>query len=140
MARDHTRADRIGAGTKGRPYSSGVRRPIRRGVPTPVHAPIRSLLSDDESLERLDAFMIALGERLDAIQDADGSGALEEAGKRALELAADAASLGLPPLAEAAQRVAAGCRLADAARVHTEIVELTDVVARVRLGHRGGPL
>lgn len=103
-------------------------------------APIRSQLVDDESLARLDEFVVGLGERIDTIQDADRFGQLEEAAKRALELAVEARGLGLPPLAGAAQRVAATCRLGEPERAHEEIVALTDVVRRVRLGHRGGAL
>lgn len=100
-------------------------------------APIRSSLVDDQALERLDGFVIALGEQIDAIQEAEHEGQLEEAAKRAGELAREALVLGLPPLAAAAERVAESCRHAVPARVHAEIVELTDVVTRVRLGHRG---
>ena len=100
-------------------------------------APIRALLFDDESLVRLDGFVVALGESIDAIQDSEHAGQLEETAKRAADLAREAASLGLPPLATAALRVVASCRGTDAARAHADIVELTDVVRRVRLGHRG---
>jgi hypothetical protein len=98
--------------------------------------PIRALLLDDELQGRLDAFVVALGERIDAIQDAEHLGRLEEVAKSALELAREAASLGLPPLARAAESVAATCRSGDAMRARAEIIELTDVVRRVRLGHR----
>ena len=100
-------------------------------------APIRALLFDDESLVRLDVFVLALGESIDAIQDSEHAGQLEETAKRAADLAREAASLGLPPLATAALRVVASCRGTDTARAHADIVELTDVVRRVRLGHRG---
>jgi hypothetical protein len=100
-------------------------------------APIRALLFDDESLVRLDAFVVALGESIDAIQDSEHAGQLEETAKRAADLAREAEGLGLPPLATAALRVVASCRGTDAARAHADIVELTDVVRRVRLGHRG---
>jgi len=101
-------------------------------------APIRALLFDDESLVRLDGFVVELGESIDAIQDSEHAGQLEETAKRAADLARAAEALGLPPLATAALRVVASCRATDAARAHAEIVELTDVVRRVRLGHRGG--
>ena len=103
-------------------------------------APIRSLLADDESLARLDAFVVSLGEQIDAIQDAEQNGALDEAAKRAFELATEATRLGLPPLAQAATRSGDACRRGDADRAHEEIVALTDVVRRVRLGHRSGAL
>jgi hypothetical protein len=102
--------------------------------------PIHSLLVDDEALVRLDGFVVGLGERIDAIQDAEQSGALEEAAKTALELAGDARAMGLPPLAEAASLVALSCERGDTTRAHADIVALTDVVTRVRLGHRGGGL
>ena len=103
----------------------------------PAEGPIRSLLSDDPSLERLDHFVVALGERIDAIQDAEARGQLEEAAKAALELAAEAGELGLPPLAAAAERAATCCRREPPASARQAIVALTDVVKRVRLGHRG---
>jgi hypothetical protein len=100
--------------------------------------PIYSLLVDDEGLARLDAFVVALGERIDSIQENEQLGQPEEAAKRAAELAADAVTMGLPPLAEAAERVVASCLAADAQRLHDAVVELTEVATRVRLGHRGG--
>ncbi len=103
----------------------------------PNGAPIRALLSDDQSLLRLDAFVVALGESIDAIQDSEHAGRLEEAAKRAAELAREAESLGLPPLATAALRVVSSCREGDAVRAHADIVELTGIVRRVRISHRG---
>jgi hypothetical protein len=99
-------------------------------------APIRALLFDDESLVRLDLFVAALGERIDAIQDSERSGQLEETAKRAGDLARDAQGLGLPLLATAAESVVASCQGDDGMRAHAAIVELTDIVRRVRLGHR----
>jgi len=101
------------------------------------NAPIRALLFDDESLARLDTFVVALGEAIDAIQDSEHAGLLDEAAKRAAELARDARRLGLPPLATAAERVVACCGEPDPVRAHAAIVDLTDVIRRVRLGHRG---
>jgi len=114
-----------------------VGRPISTEMKAPSDGPIHSLLGDDQSLERLDPFIVSLGERIDAIQDAEGRGHLEEAAKTALELASEAVELAIPPLALAAERVAVICRLDDRPRVHEAIVALTDVVRRVRLGHRG---
>ena len=108
----------------------------RRGVATPTRTPIHSLLVDDESLERLDGFLIALGERIDGIQEAELLGALDEVGKSALALASDALALGLPPLAEAARRVAERSRIGDLDRLHEDVILLTEVATRVRLGHR----
>jgi hypothetical protein len=99
-------------------------------------APIRALLFDDDSLLRLDAFVVALGESIDAIQDSEHAGHLEETAKRAADLARDARSLGLPLLASAAELVVTCCHGDDGMRAHAAIMELTDVVRRVRLGHR----
>jgi len=106
-------------------------------VSTARNEPIYSLLVDDEGLERLDAFVVSLGERIDWIQEAHRDGQLAEAAKRAAELAVDALALGLPPLADAAERVVAACRDGAPDTARETIVELTDVVTRVRLGHRG---
>jgi hypothetical protein len=100
-------------------------------------APIRALLFDDESLARLDIFVVALGERIDAIQDAEHAGQLDEVAKRAAELGREAAGLGLPQLATAAERVVTSCRGAAASEVRERIVVLTGLIRRVRLGHRG---
>jgi hypothetical protein len=105
-------------------------------VDDPGSAPIRALLFDDDSLARLDAFVVALGESIDEIQDCEQSGRLEETAKRASDLARDARNLGLPQLASAADGVVASCHEADGVRAHAAIVELTDIVRRVRLGHR----
>lgn len=100
-------------------------------------APIRPLLFDDESLARLDVFVVGLGESIDTIQDAERGGQLESAAKRAADVALEAVALGLPALARAAEGVVASCRSVTAHGVREAIVELTDVVRRVRLGHRG---
>jgi hypothetical protein len=100
--------------------------------------PIYSLLVDEQALERLDAFVVELGERIDLIQEAEQAGQLEETAKRASELAVEASAMGLPPLAAAAESVAVSGRTGDASSTHATIVELTYVVTRVRLGHRGG--
>jgi hypothetical protein len=105
-------------------------------VDDPANAPIRAILFDDDSLVRLDAFVVALGENIDAIQDSEQAGLLDETAKRAADLARDARSLGLPQLATAAERVVVCCRDTDGVLAHAAIVELTDVVRRVRLGHR----
>ena len=99
--------------------------------------PIRPTLGDDESLARLDAFVVSLGEHIDAIQDAEHAGELESCAKRAADVAREAAALGLPPLAHAADGVVASCASHAPLGVRDAIVALTDVVRRVRLGHRG---
>lgn len=99
-------------------------------------APIHPLLFDDASLARLDGFVIGLGEAIDGLQDAEQAGQLDEVAKRAGALALAATELGLPPLARAAERVVAACQSGAALAPRETIVALTDVVRRVRLGHR----
>jgi hypothetical protein len=100
--------------------------------------PIRSERSGNPDLEeRLDAFVLGLGERIDLIQEADLLGDLGAAGRGAEELAVEARDLGFPQLERAARQAGLLCRSGDAAGAHKSIVDLTDVVRRVRLGHRG---
>lgn len=105
---------------------------------TRTAGPIHSLLVNDEDLAELDRFVVALGERIDTIQEADSQGRWDEVAKYAEELVHDATRMGLPPLAEAAERLTACALRGDPVRAHEEVVALTDVVLRVRLGHRGG--
>jgi hypothetical protein len=100
--------------------------------------PIRSALAHDPDIEeRLDAFIVGLGERIDLIQEAEQAGDLKASAQRARELAREAERLGFPPLADAALHAAASCEEENTAAAHARIVKLTDVVQRVRLGHRG---
>jgi hypothetical protein len=98
---------------------------------------IHSSLAGTDHLERLDAFVLGLGERIDLIQEDDRFGRLDDASRRALELATEASDLGLAPLAAAAERVAEVCKRGEPGEAHQEIVDLTDAVRRVRIAHRG---
>lgn len=101
-------------------------------------APIRSALAYDPDFEeRIDVFIVGLGEQIDAIQEADRIGDLASGAAMAQKLAGQAEQLGFPPLAEAAQEVAAACQEGDPHATHDRIVELTGIVYRVRRGHRG---
>jgi hypothetical protein len=119
------------------PFQAGAEQADTGAVNDAPDAPIRACAPDDETLARLDAFVVALGEWIDAIQDAEGGGRLEEAGQRARALALEARSFALIPLVEAAEAVSTCCKQARPEDVHAAIVALTDVVRRVRLGHRG---
>jgi hypothetical protein len=99
-------------------------------------APIHPQLADDALLARLDAFVVGLGEAIDGMQDAEHAGQLDEVAKRAADLAREATALGLPPLAQAAETVVAACRSGASHAPREAIVALTDVVRRVRMGHR----
>ncbi|HVP31926.1 MAG TPA: hypothetical protein VMW35_22490 [Myxococcota bacterium] len=105
-------------------------------------------VGDAEMQERLEAFVLALGECIDTLQDLEVSRDYKQLEAETHRLGVDAVPLGYALLAEAAERVEQACaclgpdRTAptkDAAHaVRAALVELTDVARRVRLGHRGG--
>ncbi len=100
--------------------------------------PIRSTQEDVAELaEELDRFVIALAERIDAIQDAElaeTSAAVAELGR---SLAIDADRLGYPGLAQASRSVSSAAEDDKSEALQDAIVDLTDVSQRVRRGHRG---
>ncbi len=101
---------------------------------------IRSLHADDPELEeRLERFTVGLGERIDVIQEDEAAGALERVAEQAQSLAAEAAELGFPVLERAAAQAAGVAASGDTAGTHKSLVQLTEVVRRVRLGHRPLP-
>ena len=101
-------------------------------------APLYSRHADDPAAaEALDAFVVGLAERVDALQDADADGELEVILRDAERMAEDANAVGHDVLADVATRVADTARLRKAEDVHSVLVELTFVAQRVRRGHRG---
>jgi len=108
-------------------------------------APILSALAGEPGVhERLEAFVIALGERVDGLQDLESQRDWKELEAAARRLGEEAATLGLAPLNEASELVQRACVLArewspsrsDPA-VREALLTLTDVARRIRLGHRG---
>ncbi|MGI9430900.1 MAG: hypothetical protein ACR2PQ_01715 [Myxococcota bacterium] len=103
---------------------------------THPNKPIVSLLVEDPAFdERIDSFVIALGERVDSFQDAELASDLELVRSLSQSLANEARELGYPALTAAARRVELGCDDGPEA-IHKAIVELTDLGQRVRRGHR----
>ena len=98
--------------------------------------PIRARIDDEQLLEELGRFLLDLGEQIDMVQEAHRLDQLDEAAERALFLADQADRFGLPPLVAAAQQVADACRRNELDESHKAILALTDVVARIRLGHQ----
>lgn len=102
------------------------------------HRAIHSALGDDPSnAAAIEAFVLALAERVDELQDCEAQGALARLAERAGELALDAAKTGYDPLAEWAEAVRRACGERNAQDARKALLELTDVAYRVRLGHRG---
>lgn len=101
-------------------------------------APIRSTLEDDlEMREAIGRFVIDLGERIDRLQDAEGSADLGTAQLLAAVLSAEADAVGYPALARLAAALEEHLVKCDAEGAHAVLVELTGVAGRIRRGHRG---
>jgi hypothetical protein len=99
--------------------------------------PIRSAHEDDPELSAaIDAFVVGLGEWIDALQDGHAEGDLARVAERAGEHAELARRLGYPGLGEAALAVAFSARADDEEGSRKAIADLTEIVQRVRLGHR----
>lgn len=100
--------------------------------------PIRSTQEDVVELaEDIDRFVVALGERIDAIQDAELAHKLGEVAELARTLGADADRLGYPSMAMSAKGVVMAAEDDAGDELQETIVELTDLAQRVRQGHRG---
>jgi HPt (histidine-containing phosphotransfer) domain-containing protein len=118
---------------------------MRQRESGPIVSPF---VGDAEMQERLEAFVMALGERIDTLQDLELARDYKQREAQAVRVGREALPLGYPALAETCAEVEAAClRLRAAgvpvrkdavAAVHETLVELTDVARRVRLGHRGG--
>ncbi|MDP6981423.1 MAG: hypothetical protein QF570_22920 [Myxococcota bacterium] len=100
--------------------------------------PIFSTCDEDPNLTvALDRFVIGLAERVDTLQDAELDGDLPLLERLATELAAQASELGYAPMREIAQAVASACHDEKVEDAQAAMVELTDIAARIRRGHRG---
>ncbi len=93
--------------------------------------------NDPDLLDSLDDFVLGLGERIDALQDAEIASDLARMGVLAGELRGAAADHGYEPLADCAADVKTACANGDAEAAHKGLLELTEIAQRVRLGHRG---
>lgn len=105
----------------------------REHAPRPIY-PTRVL--DPDLQERIDDFVVSLGERVDALQDAEVEGDRERLRDLVLAFANEALELGYEPLAEAAQEVAAACEGPGPETVRKSVEDLTEIAYRVRRGHR----
>ena len=100
--------------------------------------PIRSTQEDVAELaEDLDRFVIALAERVDAIQDAELAASWPDVAALARTLANDAERLGYPGMVLCAKNVAMTAEDAKIDELQDTIVDLTDLAQRIRRGHRG---
>jgi len=100
--------------------------------------PLFSLRVDEPELApALDAFVLGLAVRVDELQDADSRGELDLLSALARGLGHDAERVGHEALAMGAQRVREAAERGKAEEAHCELLELTTLARRVRLGHRG---
>ena len=107
-------------------------------MPNAKDAPIHSRLADDPSVgDAIDAFVVQLAERVDALQDCELRGNLGQLSEGAGVLIADAAKLGFETLSEVARSLQEACGRNTAADARKALEELTEVARRIRLGHRG---
>ena len=85
----------------------------------------------------IDRFVFALGERIDAIQDAELAACTQELAELARCLSTDAERVGYPGLAQSAKSVAMAAEDGKTETMQEAIFELTDLGQRIRRGHRG---
>lgn len=100
--------------------------------------PIHSHFEGDPShADTIEAFVVALAERVDALQDNEASGDWPRLAAGLDELAQAAERAGYPQIAESAAEVARAAGERHRELAHKALVELTDVAQRIRRGHRG---
>lgn len=95
------------------------------------------MAQDPEAGGSIDAFVVAVAERIDLLQEAESKGDLREVARLARALVAEADATGFGALSSSAALVEACCLEDDAEAVHKNLVDLTGIAQRVRLGHRG---
>ncbi|CAG1000867.1 hypothetical protein MYXO_03001 [Myxococcaceae bacterium] len=102
--------------------------------------PIVSLLADDPiERPRIEAFVLALSDRVDALQDLEQEADFSRIAAHARALGDEAERHGFPLLARASARSVDAASARDAQDTRKALVALTEVARRVRLGHRGAP-
>ncbi len=100
--------------------------------------PIFSSRAEDPSLaEAIEGFVVRLAERIDDLQDAERDRELPRLASLADRLALDADAAGYEPLARIARLLADSALADEDAEARGQLVELTAVAQRVRLGHPG---
>jgi hypothetical protein len=94
-----------------------------------------SYAADPEFEDRIDAFVVRMGERVDLLQDTEIDGDLKLLRDLAGRFGAESRELGYEPLAEAADRIVAACLEQSPEAARKSLAELTEVSQRVRRGH-----
>jgi hypothetical protein len=98
---------------------------------------LRSSREDDPTVElAIDAFVVGLGEIVDALQDAEASGRLEWLAGQAEELEIRTRELGYELLADAARQIRDACKEPSPLAAYKAVEHFTELSKRVRRGHR----
>jgi hypothetical protein len=103
-----------------------------RQPPKPIFS---AYAAHPELEERIDAFVVQLGERIDQLQDVESDGDLALLRELSEKFGAESRELGYEPLAEAAGRVIAACLEQSPEAARKSLADLTEVSQRVRRGH-----
>jgi hypothetical protein len=105
---------------------------------SPKECPIHPSLADDPTAEEsIERFVISLAERIDALQDAESRGELRRLAVQTRALVIDAEDRGFDVLARGAEMLVARCREKNGEGARKQLVELTAIAHRIRLGHSG---
>lgn len=100
--------------------------------------PIFSALCEDPAhQDGIDAFVLALAERVDDLQDCDMRGDLVRLAELAEQLLVESAKAGYDSLSRAAAAVRAPAQDGKSEDARKALIELTEMAHRARLGHRG---
>jgi HPt (histidine-containing phosphotransfer) domain-containing protein len=100
--------------------------------------PLFSSFADDPTLgPAIHEFLLGLAERIDALQDAYSRRDFKDLAHLAGGLASHAVAAGFEPLATCASRIETTSLAQEVEPSYRVLVELTDLVRRARLGHRG---
>jgi len=100
--------------------------------------PIYSQHDDDfEMRDVIEAFVVDLSARLDDLQDAEMRSDFETLAELSRSLIEDADKAGYPSLVEIGERSLAAAQKNEAEDAHKALVDLTEIVQRVRRGSRG---
>lgn len=87
--------------------------------------------------EIVDRLVIGLGERIDQLQDAETEQDFDQIAVLANALLRNARAAGFAELAGVASELESVARGRDADGTHAQLVLMTEIVHRVRLGHMG---
>ena len=98
---------------------------------------LRSSRENDPEIElQIDAFVVRLGETVDALQDAEAAGRMDALRQQAEALMTRTRELGYDSLADAARRIQEACDDSNPVAAHKAVEDFTELSKRVRRGHR----